>query len=1038
MSKDRPNEKFTRSWSLITVGCALLLFAAGLVYWGLHNFPGSDGFTDPRKIERAPRWDPAQSPSPPAAGSTEQPADDSSVKQTPSTRRPKVKRSRSRGFYNDLDLRYLDEKRRNRANPTPSVSPTSGASPPSLTPAASPSPAVASASPVATATITRPAIIPSPEKSPPIVQPSATPTKSPTPTVAPSPSPSPAVKRPPAIRRFFSWVGRGIKRLFGRSKKAGPNTPPQISVTSSTSSINLECPPNTPTLVSCPLAKEVTLFASAIDPDHRELLYTWSVTGGRLSGDGAKVIWDLNGVAAGTYNATVEVEDGRKQKADRTLTVTVATCPGCEVRFPPSCPGILVSSPESVDRNQRIGFSALLSDYFRATTFNWSLNVGRIISGQGTPTLTVDASDFAGQQVTATVAIGGIDPPCSSTGTSTTRVHPLISPLTGLMSGFVTTEGALLPRATVTAILRGDGRTFTAITDDYGRFVFRNLPLGTYDVRVEARGFKEVTQSGIAVNGGESTVLPIDLGVQVITEWVTVSASFPENKPTPERSPEPTPPVYKKIAKEADEISATYPDKFLRGKNSSVTVHLKRIAREVFVRETVDATKGTIELVNKPDALPGAQLDTITPADNTGLYETWVSMRLTGKGLLIPPEQQDQLKLYSKADASPKDDQRLEWHWDVRPEPGFEGQAELKFEMFVTWVSKDPKVKNEEARRVWNVTKPVEIGLPSWLVYGATYGGSPLTFGLGAGIINKGRKRRRTTSAAPAEDDEGADEVTSAVYAPQSVRPGDAFQVQVFLYLNDELIDSPEQIAQRSDPASELREKSTLSRKIASGTELTFRLSIPGVEIENPVRTGIWEDKLLRVRFTVSVPRKMKPVKLPVTVFITAESVPIGDLSFIIEVTKGEVASRDPSEGFTVRVRAYKYAFISYTRTDRPRVLTCAQFLRISKINFFQDLLNLEPGDEFEKVIVREINKSDVFLLFWSEAASKSKWVRKEIKYAVKRQAGNHGAPPKIIPVIIPPRAKPPRLLRSLHFDDELTYFTESAEAEQSKNKTEN
>ena len=70
------------------------------------------------------------------------------------------------------------------------------------------------------------------------------------------------------------------------------------------SSILRPCPPNTRTTCT-PTGNEVQLTANATDPENDQLLYTWSVTGGRLTGEGRAVTWDLTGVANGTYTATV-------------------------------------------------------------------------------------------------------------------------------------------------------------------------------------------------------------------------------------------------------------------------------------------------------------------------------------------------------------------------------------------------------------------------------------------------------------------------------------------------------------------------------------------------------------------------------------------------------------------------------------------------------------------------------------------------------------------------------------------------------------
>lgn len=50
--------------------------------------------------------------------------------------------------------------------------------------------------------------------------------------------------------------------------------------------------------------------AAATDPDGDSLFYTYSTTGGRISGEGPSASWDLSSVSPGTYTLSVEVDDG--------------------------------------------------------------------------------------------------------------------------------------------------------------------------------------------------------------------------------------------------------------------------------------------------------------------------------------------------------------------------------------------------------------------------------------------------------------------------------------------------------------------------------------------------------------------------------------------------------------------------------------------------------------------------------------------------------------------------------------------------------
>src|SRR6185436_4237485 len=137
--------------------------------------------------------------------------------------------------------------------------------------------------------------------------------------------------------------------------------------------------------------------------DNDTLLYTWSVTGGRITGEGRTVSWDLSGVNAGTYTATVEVNDGNTHTATSSATVTVAECTGCR----PPCPTVSVSCPSDVDQGSPITFTASVGGDANVT-YNWSVSAGTISSGQGTSSISVDTAGLGGQTVTATVELGGL------------------------------------------------------------------------------------------------------------------------------------------------------------------------------------------------------------------------------------------------------------------------------------------------------------------------------------------------------------------------------------------------------------------------------------------------------------------------------------------------------------------------------------------------------------------------------------------------------------------------------------------------------
>jgi hypothetical protein len=215
------------------------------------------------------------------------------------------------------------------------------------------------------------------------------------------------------------WIGRRNER----APAILPNQPPTVTLTSSSATIITPCPPGTSSSTCTPTNSSVQLTANATDPDGDTLLYTWTTTGGRISGDGPNVTWDLTGVTPGTYTASVEVDDGCGCVAFTSTTVTVSECTNCV----PPCPQVSVSCPDTVDAGTPITFTANVSggNPNATPTFNWSVSAGTITSGQGTSSITVDTTGLAGQTVTATVDLGGLDPSCSRTASCSTSVRPL-------------------------------------------------------------------------------------------------------------------------------------------------------------------------------------------------------------------------------------------------------------------------------------------------------------------------------------------------------------------------------------------------------------------------------------------------------------------------------------------------------------------------------------------------------------------------------------------------------------------------------------
>lgn len=90
----------------------------------------------------------------------------------------------------------------------------------------------------------------------------------------------------------------------------------------------------------------------------------------------------------------------------------------------------------------------------------------------------------------------------------------------------VDAQHAALPNAAVTAREQQQKFIVNTRTDESGRFVFTQVPPGTYTVSVEATGFKKLDRTGIVLNANDKLALgDLLMEVGAVTEQIEVTAS---------------------------------------------------------------------------------------------------------------------------------------------------------------------------------------------------------------------------------------------------------------------------------------------------------------------------------------------------------------------------------------------------------------------------------------------------------------------------------------------------------------------------------
>lgn len=205
--------------------------------------------------------------------------------------------------------------------------------------------------------------------------------------------------------------------IWGNASEPQLQESNRISLTPSSKIVVKPCPPGfTPRCDPEPSSsQQVNLSTGVSGQNVRSSDFIYSVTGGRLTGEGSNVTWDFSGVQPGTYTATVEVE----RIGFKSIQVEVRDC-NCLL----ACPMITISCPDNVeDRNDdaTVIFFTISDNLSEPATYNWMVSEGTIACGQGTSTIAVKTKGLGGKRVTAT-AIGGSPPECQPPAPCTTIV----------------------------------------------------------------------------------------------------------------------------------------------------------------------------------------------------------------------------------------------------------------------------------------------------------------------------------------------------------------------------------------------------------------------------------------------------------------------------------------------------------------------------------------------------------------------------------------------------------------------------------------
>jgi TIR domain len=206
--------------------------------------------------------------------------------------------------------------------------------------------------------------------------------------------------------------------------------------------------------------------------------------------------------------------------------------------------------------------------------------------------------------------------------------------------------------------------------------------------------------------------------------------------------------------------------------------------------------------------------------------------------------------------------------------------------------------------------------------------------------------------------------------------------------------------------------------------ELTFEcgIAVISVLVDDPVQSVVWRGESAYCQFLATIPAGTSGQTFFAVLRLSVDGRLTGSIKF--RLSSDAAAPQPTSEPLGDHAKLHQYAFVSYASKDRKEVLKRVQMLEVLKTKFFQDILSLDPGDRWEKKLYENIDRCDLFLLFWSQAAKDSQWVLKEAEYALAHQGKNPNSEPDLVPVVLEQHVLPPPSLSGFHFADRISYLT--------------
>jgi hypothetical protein len=269
------------------------------------------------------------------------------------------------------------------------------------------------------------------------------------------------------------------------------------------------------------------------------------------------------------------------------------------------------------------------------------------------------------------------------------------------------------------------------------------------------------------------------------------------------------------------------------------------------------------------------------------------------------------------------------------------------------------------------------------------------------------------------------EDVQFTVYRPRVARPFEWTPVLAFAHLgeaplgSDPSDDPIRQVEQRAravlgdriDTYSSVRQDSSVG--LPEDAELTFVLDLPGFDVKAPRRTFLWVNAVHMEEFQVRAGTELNGRAARGSLQVYHGSILIAEVRLAIQVD-----ARVPSvvADSAVSAKPFRKIFPSYSHLDTAIVEEFEAYAEATGDRYLRDVRELRSGELWSARLREFIHQSDVFQLFWSHNAMKSRYVEQEWRYALALGRPNFVRPTYWEEPMPAAPGLPPEELRQIHF----------------------